>query len=504
MQVEALTRIWNLPPEFEIICRDIWSLHLSLIRDPPPPEPYSYQKEQEDTDKTSSQVNPTQNPSNATLGANAKQPFESPVIDGEDQEDLGEEEKSESEDDSEMEELLRQNSEISSSSDEDDPEDPARTPKRANLNAHGRTKTTRISEGPTSTLAVMMIALWQLRIPVMYTDFARIIESYELPYLDPIRWLPSSMAVHLTKHSIQALSPHHVPGTLSVHRLTARLARRLNSAYGVYTPECNAAPLLWRLTIDLGGTPTLYALAKRMAYILKLPLTLHYSLAPGLKVVRLRDPEHHKFDNVPPEVALMAALVIVLKMTYGLDGKPRHPVSAGDPVLALPRVDKWQAWLKELHGFDAATKGALFSSENVLAVGDLNESLLDDYLGFCEQALLGTENSSSDIIAANQFPVSGSTLRSQIDEIKPSRGAMPAGVLAEDLEAKSLRPAENYAIWNSRDVFGTLAEDFGALLGRAAKRIRIGEDYLGGVVERYERRFVRWWEEEKRREKGEQ
>lgn len=81
---------------------------------------------------------------------------------------------------------------------------------------------------------------------------------------------------------------------------------------------------------------------------------------------------------------------------------------------------------------------------------------------------------------------------------------MPAGVLAEDLEAKSLRPAENYAIWNSRDVFGTLAEDFGALLGRAAKRIRIGEDYLGGVVERYERRFVRWWEEEKRREKGEQ
>jgi len=69
---------------------------------------------------------------------------------------------------------------------------------------------------------------------------------------------------------------------------------------------------------------TLYILVKRIAHILKLPLTLHPSLAPGLRCVRSRDPEHHKYDNVPPEVALMASIIIVLKMTYGLDGKPRY------------------------------------------------------------------------------------------------------------------------------------------------------------------------------------
>lgn len=35
----------------------------------------------------------------------------------------------------------------------------------------------------------------------------RLIESYELPYLDPMRLLPVSMVQHLTKHDAQALSP---------------------------------------------------------------------------------------------------------------------------------------------------------------------------------------------------------------------------------------------------------------------------------------------------------
>lgn len=78
------------------------------------------------------------------------------------------------------------------------------------------------------------------------------------------------------------------------------------------------------LIFDSFETATLYALAKRVAHILKLPLTLHSTLAPGLRRIKAKDPEHHKYDNVPPEVALMATIIIVVKMTYGLDGKPRY------------------------------------------------------------------------------------------------------------------------------------------------------------------------------------
>jgi len=170
---------------------------------------------------------------------------------------------------------------------------------------------------------------------------SRVIESYELPYLDPVRFLPSNMTSHLTKHHIQALSPfasaffhrmlvsvsrstrQHAPKAVYIHRLASRLCKRLHLSYGLLTPEANAGPILWRVVKAIGGTPTLYVLTKRLASILSIPLTLHSLLAAGLPRVKKHDPLHHQFDNIPPEVGLMAACVVVLKMVYGLDGRPR-------------------------------------------------------------------------------------------------------------------------------------------------------------------------------------
>jgi RNA polymerase I-specific transcription initiation factor RRN7 len=67
----------------------------------------------------------------------------------------------------------------------------------------------------------------------------------------------------------------------------------------------------------------LYNLGKTVAHVLSLPLTLHHTLAPRLAHLKDDDPGSHKFDNVPPELALLVAVVIVLKMVYGLDGQAR-------------------------------------------------------------------------------------------------------------------------------------------------------------------------------------
>ena len=68
---------------------------------------------------------------------------------------------------------------------------------------------------------------------------------------------------------------------------------------------------------------TLYYLAKKLGRIVSLTLTLHYSLSPLLSRLKVRDPEHHKYDNAPPEVALVAIVIVMLKLAYGLDGKKR-------------------------------------------------------------------------------------------------------------------------------------------------------------------------------------
>ena len=61
----------------------------------------------------------------------------------------------------------------------------------------------------------------------------------------------------------------------------------------------------------------LYMLSKRLAKVLSMPLTLHSSLAPGLSKRRRGDPDRHRSDDAPPEVRLLAAVMIVLKMVCG-------------------------------------------------------------------------------------------------------------------------------------------------------------------------------------------
>jgi len=65
-------------------------------------------------------------------------------------------------------------------------------------------------------------------------------------------------------------------------------------------------------------------------------------------------------------------------------------------------------------------------------------------------------------------------------------------------EQGELRPGERYRIYNSRDLFGTLPGDYEVVMERGSRWVGVSVDFLGGVVETYERRLVRWWELEKR------
>lgn len=67
----------------------------------------------------------------------------------------------------------------------------------------------------------------------------------------------------------------------------------------------------------------LYRLSKTLAHVLSLPLVLHHTLAPRLAQSKDEDGDSHKYDDIPPELALVVVVVIVLKMVYGLDGSPR-------------------------------------------------------------------------------------------------------------------------------------------------------------------------------------
>lgn len=472
-QIVALTHLWKLPPEYEVICRDIWALHLSLLPNPPPPEPYIFAQgnrdgAEDDVEETTITNLPELKP-------------ESEGLPGEKLDQTADYQDSEKDEDSDLEDLMRENSEVSSSEDSGQ-ENQLRVTKETEKH-----RARRAYEGPTSTIAVLVVASWILRIPVLYRDFLKVIESYELPYLDPVRLLPSDMTSHLTKHHIQALSPFHAPKSVYVHRLASRLCKRLHLSYGLFTPEANAGSILWRVVKAMGGTPTLYVLTKRLASILSIPLTLHSSLAAGLPRMKKHDPLHHQFDNIPPEVGLMAACIVVLKMVYGLDGRPRSPKDEEDPACALPCVDEYLRVLREMDIAEDKSKGKLFDSRNAMQIGELSETMLDDYLLFCEKALL-VPGEDDDRTLRDYFPLKEGhggqiTMEAGYDR---TRGALNAAV-AVDEDFEVLRPGEEHAVWNSRDVLGTLPEEYRIVLDRGARWVGVEAEYLGGVIEQHER-----------------
>lgn len=66
---------------------------------------------------------------------------------------------------------------------------------------------------------------------------------------------------------------------------------------------------------------TLYVLTKALARYLELLLTLNPIMAPLLLLRTNSDPQMLKGDNVPPEVAIIAASIVALKLVYGLSGR---------------------------------------------------------------------------------------------------------------------------------------------------------------------------------------
>jgi RNA polymerase I-specific transcription initiation factor RRN7 len=133
----------------------LWALHLSLLPSPPPPEPLLHQQ--------------------ATQGHVSEHASEEIDTQGEkpspDLSDPSSPQGDDIEDNTDIDELLRELSESSSSEDDkdDDPGQPRPKPE-----ASGRKLKLFSGNGPASNIALLMVACWTLRLPIMYLDLIRL------------------------------------------------------------------------------------------------------------------------------------------------------------------------------------------------------------------------------------------------------------------------------------------------------------------------------------------
>ena len=134
----------------QIICRDLWALHLSSSPSPPPPEPLLHQQ------ATQGHINDHVSEEIDTFLKKA-----SPELSG-----ASTPEGDNYEVDAEIEEMLRALSESSSSEDEEGEPRPKPEGGGRKLKLFGH-------NGPASNIALLMIGCWTLRLPIMYLDLIR-------------------------------------------------------------------------------------------------------------------------------------------------------------------------------------------------------------------------------------------------------------------------------------------------------------------------------------------
>ena len=62
----------------------------------------------------------------------------------------------------------------------------------------------------------------------------------------------------------------------------------------------------------------------------------------------------------------------------------------------------------------------------------------------------------------------------------------------EGAATAALRPGESYKIYYARDILGSVSEEYALVVERAARWCGIEDETIYAVVERFERRFLRW------------
>ncbi|WRT67298.1 uncharacterized protein IL334_004266 [Kwoniella shivajii] len=374
LQVQAISKLWSLPDAFEVIVRDLWACQLSLSSLPPLP----------DSSMHSRPSSPSPPPVTTKHGQSSQLDIE--TVDshsGSENEkydsvsESGKEEGSESESDRETDidvdpEILEQiegsDKEEERLHDVDDAENNHTMTGGKDKWKTRRKKKLKISD----TVITVVMGLWILRIPIIGVDIENAINEMKIPYIDfyHTTYLSEEMKRHINRDIMISLSPLRSPSPLHIHRSCKSFSRILDKRYGIHIPEINVHPVIWRIVSSLGGTPTTYVQVARLLTMLDTNLSLTEREINTFWRKDRSKPKLYQSDDdsddlhdkrkmeiyertalyqdvLAPEVAVVSAWIMIMKMIYGLDGIPRQAILKSDPAIGLATSKKWVDELKD-------------------------------------------------------------------------------------------------------------------------------------------------------------
>ncbi len=189
-----------------------------------------------------------------------------------------------------------------------------------------------------TTISIIYLSLHLLKIPVFWADLVRLISSHQLPYLNVVHSLPLPLTQSLNKDNVHH---HHldtdvVPSITTLHLHTLGVADLLHRTYEIDFGQGNTPGQLARVIEGMLLPPTFYVATKRVMEMIS--RGVGPGLLPGPSQKERSSAQHDtsagegtpaallgsaQLQRVPKEFVMMAALLVVIKMRYGLDGRER-------------------------------------------------------------------------------------------------------------------------------------------------------------------------------------
>ncbi|CAJ0868099.1 6287_t:CDS:10, partial [Entrophospora sp. SA101] len=175
-------------------------------------------------------------------------------------------------------------------------------------------------------LIILYLGMAWLRLPVTLW-----VLSKELPYLNIRKDLPDSIKLHLGLSRLKTFEPSDLVPCSTLHKLEYSFTQVYKLHYGIIFPEINMPLILYQYIRDLVLPVEFYVITKELGQLLNI------NLYPD-----------QTFQSNRPVVILMALLVIVIKIVYGLDDESRIPNKYDKFMYYLPTFDQWVKKLGEV------------------------------------------------------------------------------------------------------------------------------------------------------------
>lgn len=261
-----------------------------------------------------------------------------------------------------------------------------------------------------SVPAVLFLALVVCRAPLTLGDVRQCLYDRSVPYLGAVRFLPPALLDSLSFSDMEygGLNTEHVPSVMELHRRVGEIATRIHLDAGLVLPEVNALPILARMVQRLLLPAPIYVGAKSLLSFLRIDMHVRNVSAKLPRRGRSqgsdtsdtepeREPSSASYArnaSVPRCVMLMAAVVVLLKLQWGLDGKERSdaPATLGtaEAYAGTPPFSAWLSAVRQSLGLETSADAVppppfcpWDTTSDMLAWSDAD---VDTYMDFLEDA----------------------------------------------------------------------------------------------------------------------